>query len=39
MQIIALLIDQELGVTDNVDEEHMRDFRTQFCLLLVGHRS
>ena len=38
MQIIALLIDQQLGVTDNVDEEDMRDLELDLFLNFTGHR-
>ena len=37
MRIIALLIDQELGVTDDVDEQDMRDFELNLFLNLNGH--
>jgi hypothetical protein len=35
MQIIALLVDQELGVTDNVDEQDMSDLQVE---IVVGFR-
>ena len=37
MQIIALLVDQELGVTDDVDEEDMADLELDLFLDLNGH--
>ena len=37
MQIIALLIDQELGVTDDVDEEDMGDLQFDLFLNFSGH--
>jgi len=33
----ALLIDQQLGVADYVDEEHIRDLELDFFLNLRGH--
>ena len=37
MQIIALLIDQELGVTDDVDEEDMADLQFDLFFNFSGH--
>ncbi len=37
MGIIALLIDQELRVTDDVDEQDMGDFELDLFLNLNGH--
>ena len=37
MRIIALLIDQEFGVTDDVDEKDMGDFELDLFLNLNGH--
>jgi len=31
------LIDQQLGVTDNVDEEHIGDLQLNLLLNLRGH--
>ena len=36
-QVIALLIDQELRITDDVDEKDMRDLQAHFCFLLIRH--
>jgi hypothetical protein len=37
MQIIALLIDQELGVTDDVDEENVPDLQFDLFFNFSGH--
>ena len=37
MQIIALLINQELGVTDDVDEEDMADLQPDLLFNLRQH--
>jgi hypothetical protein len=37
MRIIALLINQQLGVTDDVDKKDMRDFELNLFLNLNGH--
>ena len=37
MQIIALLINQELGVTDDVDEEDMTDLQFDLFFNFSGH--
>src|SRR5438874_11475226 len=37
MQIIALLVDQELGVTNDVDEQNMRDLQVDFSFCVAGH--
>jgi hypothetical protein len=35
---ITLLAGQQLGISDDVDEEDMSDFQAQFRLFLFGHR-
>ena len=37
MQIMALLIDQELGVTDDVDEENVPDLQLDLLFNFSGH--
>ena len=32
-----LLVDEQLGITDDVDEKDMRDLQAQFRFLVVGH--
>jgi hypothetical protein len=33
----ALLIDEQFGLTDNVEKEHMRDFQLNFLFNLSSH--
>jgi hypothetical protein len=33
-----LLVDQQLRVTDNIDEKNVRDFQSQLCFFLLDHR-
>jgi hypothetical protein len=37
VQVIALLIDQQLGVSNDVDEQDMRDLQTQLGFRDIAH--
>ena len=37
LQRFRLLINEQLGITHNVQKEHMRDLQSQLRLLLFGH--
>jgi hypothetical protein len=37
MQPLLLLFDQQLGVTNNIDEQDMPDLQSQLVVLFPGH--